>query len=79
MKMLKIISQLRENGRILFLNGILTLEIAEQSFRNLFLIKFFNKIYKLMKKTLPGPYTYILNANSSIPKLFKNSKIVPAM
>ena len=31
-------------------------------------------IYKLMKKTLPGPYTYILNANSRIPKLFKNKK-----
>lgn len=31
-------------------------------------------IYKLMKKTLPGPYTFILNANSSIPKLFKNKK-----
>lgn len=31
-------------------------------------------IYKLMKKTLPGPYTFILEANSSIPKLFKNSK-----
>ena len=30
--------------------------------------------YKLMKKTLPGPYTFILKANSSIPKLFKNSK-----
>lgn len=30
--------------------------------------------YKLMKKTLPGPYTFILNANTSIPKLFKNKK-----
>ena len=30
--------------------------------------------YKLMKKTLPGPYTFILNANNSIPKLFKNKK-----
>ena len=30
--------------------------------------------YKLMKKTLPGPYTFILNANNSIPKLFKNRK-----
>ena len=30
--------------------------------------------YKLMKKALPGPYTFILNANSSIPKLFKNKK-----
>tara|TARA_B110000003_G_scaffold274917_1_gene316107 strand:+ start:674 stop:1294 length:621 start_codon:yes stop_codon:yes gene_type:complete len=31
-------------------------------------------IYKLMKKNLPGPYTFILEANNSIPKLFKNSK-----
>jgi len=30
--------------------------------------------YKLMKKVLPGPYTFILNASSSIPKLFKNKK-----
>jgi len=30
--------------------------------------------YKLMKKTLPGPYTFILESNNSIPKLFKNSK-----
>ncbi|MBT5090597.1 MAG: threonylcarbamoyl-AMP synthase, partial [Flavobacteriales bacterium] len=30
--------------------------------------------YKLMKKTLPGPYTFILEANNSIPKIFKNSK-----
>ena len=30
--------------------------------------------YKLMKKTLPGPYTFILNAKTSIPKLFKNKK-----
>ena len=33
-----------------------------------------NSNYKLMKKTLPGPYTFILNANNSIPKLFKNKK-----
>ena len=30
--------------------------------------------YKVMKRALPGPYTFILKANSSIPKLFKNSK-----
>jgi len=28
----------------------------------------------LMKKTLPGPYTFILKANNAIPKLFKNKK-----
>lgn len=31
-------------------------------------------IYKLMKKLLPGAYTFILNANNTIPKLFKNKK-----
>lgn len=25
-------------------------------------------VFKLMKKTLPGPYTYILNASSKVPK-----------
>jgi tRNA threonylcarbamoyl adenosine modification protein (Sua5/YciO/YrdC/YwlC family) len=33
-----------------------------------------NPIFKLMKKNLPGPFTFILNANSNIPKLFRNSK-----
>jgi tRNA threonylcarbamoyl adenosine modification protein (Sua5/YciO/YrdC/YwlC family) len=31
-------------------------------------------VYKLLKRTLPGPYTYILNANNNIPKLFKRKK-----
>lgn len=30
--------------------------------------------YKLMKRNLPGPFTFILNANNSIPKLFKTRK-----
>jgi tRNA threonylcarbamoyl adenosine modification protein (Sua5/YciO/YrdC/YwlC family) len=30
--------------------------------------------YRLMKMALPGPFTFILNANNSIPKLFKNKK-----
>lgn len=30
--------------------------------------------YKLMKKALPGPFTFILNANNNVPKLFKSSK-----
>jgi tRNA threonylcarbamoyl adenosine modification protein (Sua5/YciO/YrdC/YwlC family) len=33
-----------------------------------------NATYKLMKRTLPGPYTYILRANNNVPKLFKNNK-----
>ena len=27
-----------------------------------------------MKKVLPGPYTFILQANNNIPKFFKNKK-----
>ncbi len=35
---------------------------------------FDNQVYKIMRKTLPGPYTYILNANNKIPKIFHNNK-----
>lgn len=31
-------------------------------------------VYKLMKRYLPGPYTFILKANNNIPKMFKNNK-----
>ena len=30
--------------------------------------------YRLMKKAFPGPFTFILEANNTIPKLFKNNK-----
>lgn len=33
-----------------------------------------NRLFKTMRKVLPGPYTFILKANSSVPKLFKNNK-----
>lgn len=32
--------------------------------------------FKLMKKNLPGPFTFILNGSSKLPKLFKNKKMV---
>ena len=32
------------------------------------------QVYKLMRKTLPGPYTYILEANNSVPRLFQTNK-----
>ena len=31
-------------------------------------------VYKVMRKALPGPFTFILEANSNVPKLFKNNK-----
>lgn len=35
---------------------------------------FNTEIYKLMKKTLPGPFTYILNASNKVPKIFQSRK-----
>lgn len=31
-------------------------------------------IFKIMKKALPGPFTFILNANNNVPKLLNNKK-----
>jgi tRNA threonylcarbamoyl adenosine modification protein (Sua5/YciO/YrdC/YwlC family) len=33
-----------------------------------------NTIFKLMKKSLPGPFTFILNANNKVPKMFQSNK-----
>src|SRR5690606_20036009 len=30
--------------------------------------------YKILKKSLPGPFTFILEANSTVPRIFKNKK-----
>ncbi|MEI7595118.1 MAG: L-threonylcarbamoyladenylate synthase [Bacteroidota bacterium] len=35
---------------------------------------FETSIYKILKKLTPGPFTFILNANNNIPKLFQNNK-----
>ncbi|GHT03671.1 threonylcarbamoyl-AMP synthase [Bacteroidia bacterium] len=35
-----------------------------------------NAVFKLMKKNLPGPFTFILNATNSLPKIYKNRKEV---
>jgi len=31
-------------------------------------------IYKVLKKTLPGPFTYIFKANNNVPKILKSKK-----
>jgi tRNA threonylcarbamoyl adenosine modification protein (Sua5/YciO/YrdC/YwlC family) len=33
-----------------------------------------NQSFKLLKRYLPGPFTFILNANSNVPKYFKGKK-----
>lgn len=33
-----------------------------------------NDVFKALKKNLPGPFTFVLRANNTVPKLFKNRK-----
>ena len=33
-----------------------------------------NNVFKLMKKALPGAYTFILNASGQVPKIFQSKK-----
>jgi tRNA threonylcarbamoyl adenosine modification protein (Sua5/YciO/YrdC/YwlC family) len=33
-----------------------------------------NTLFKLLKRNLPGPFTFIVQANNQIPKMFKNKK-----
>ncbi|MBQ8760737.1 MAG: threonylcarbamoyl-AMP synthase [Bacteroidales bacterium] len=33
-----------------------------------------NDVFKMMKRNLPGPFTFIVEANNNVPKLFKNNK-----
>lgn len=38
--------------------------------------KFNNDTFKLMKRNLPGPFTFILNGTTRLPKIFRNRKEV---
>jgi tRNA threonylcarbamoyl adenosine modification protein (Sua5/YciO/YrdC/YwlC family) len=33
-----------------------------------------NSVFKLLKRNLPGPFTFIVRANNQIPRMFKNKK-----
>jgi tRNA threonylcarbamoyl adenosine modification protein (Sua5/YciO/YrdC/YwlC family) len=33
-----------------------------------------NAVFKLMKRNLPGPFTFILEANNNVPKILKTNK-----
>lgn len=35
-----------------------------------------DEAFKLMRKNLPGPFTFLLQGSSRLPKLFKNKKVV---
>lgn len=33
-----------------------------------------NNVFKLIKKNLPGPFTFIVPANNNVPRIFRNKK-----
>lgn len=35
---------------------------------------FENSIFRLIRRNLPGPFTFILNANNNVPKIFQSKK-----
>jgi tRNA threonylcarbamoyl adenosine modification protein (Sua5/YciO/YrdC/YwlC family) len=35
---------------------------------------FERSVYKMLNRSLPGPFTFILNANTAVPAIFKNNK-----
>jgi tRNA threonylcarbamoyl adenosine modification protein (Sua5/YciO/YrdC/YwlC family) len=35
-----------------------------------------DEAFKMMRRNMPGPFTFILNGSSKLPKLFKNKKTV---
>ena len=36
--------------------------------------QFSTETFRVLKRNLPGPYTFILRSNNAVPKLFKNKK-----
>lgn len=36
--------------------------------------QFDTEVFRMLKRNLPGPYTFILKSNTTVPKLFKNKK-----
>ena len=51
-----------------------TLLFSDLSTLSDYTLPFDTWVYKLMKKALPGPFTFILKANSNVPKIFKSKK-----
>lgn len=33
-----------------------------------------NQVFRILKKNLPGPFTFVLRSNNKVPKMFKNRK-----
>lgn len=55
-------------------NRNLSLIVSHFSQISDFSLPFDRSVFKTMKKTLPGPYTFILNANNQVPRIFDQNK-----
>ena len=74
------IKHIRAVSRIAQLKGIkkdkanFSMIISNMSMLSEFTKPIENHIFRLMRKNLPGPFTFILNASSNIPKIFQSKK-----
>ncbi len=55
-------------------NSNLSLIVNDFSQISDYTLPFDRSIFKKMKKSLPGPYTFILNANNKVPQIFDENK-----
>ncbi|MCG8410368.1 MAG: threonylcarbamoyl-AMP synthase [Bacteroidales bacterium] len=51
-----------------------SLVCSELSQISQFTLHISNPIFKLLKRNLPGPFTFILNANNNVPRFYKSKK-----
>lgn len=74
------INHIKAVNRIAQLKGIkkdkanFSMIISNMSMLSEFTKPIENHIFRLMRKNLPGPFTFILNASSNIPKIFQSKK-----
>ncbi|MFC2114259.1 L-threonylcarbamoyladenylate synthase [Bacteroidota bacterium] len=66
-RLLKITGKKPENANLSIICSNLS-NISEYT------LPFETRIYKMMRKAFPGPYTFILNANNKVPKIFNTNK-----
>ncbi|PIF02418.1 MAG: threonylcarbamoyl-AMP synthase [Draconibacterium sp.] len=67
-------------GRVAWIKGIqveksnFSFICSDFSHLSLYTRPISNPVFKLLKKNLPGPFTFILEANNNVPKYFKRKK-----
>jgi tRNA threonylcarbamoyl adenosine modification protein (Sua5/YciO/YrdC/YwlC family) len=50
------------------------LQVSVPALNSCFCVDPVNEVFKMMKRNLPGPFTFVLEANNNVPKIFKNHK-----